>query len=151
MTSRVWGTLPAPGNGGSSASPDRVPRSDGGDRMASFTRRVEDWLATRPVAIVGALVADTKLSLRQVERNCKALYGISPKHLARRTRALRAAAAIHANPQDDYDVIAYGFYDQAHMIREVKKFTGMTPGQIRAGKQPCASAGRSDSGWAMSW
>lgn len=30
------------------------------------------------------------------------------------------------------DVIARGFYDQSHLIREVKQFTGLTPRQLRA-------------------
>jgi len=29
-------------------------------------------------------------------------------------------------------VVNRGFYDQSHLIREVKHFTGFTPGQIQA-------------------
>jgi AraC-like DNA-binding protein len=115
------------------ADPAAVPgHADG--RLASFMRTVERWLATRPTPLMAELLADTGLSRRQVERNCKALYGISPKALAREARALRAAAAMTANPDDD-DFVAYGFYDQSHMIREVKYFTGMTPGQIRSAQR----------------
>ena len=30
------------------------------------------------------------------------------------------------------DAIGHGFYDQSHLIREVKQFTGLTPRQLRA-------------------
>ena len=36
------------------------------------------------------------------------------------------------------DAIGHGFYDQSHLIREVKQFTGLTPKQIR--DQPTALA-----------
>lgn len=44
---------------------------------------------------------------------------------------MRAAAAMSADPEAEYDVVQHGFYDQPHMIRELKHFTGKTPGQIR--------------------
>lgn len=103
---------------------------DGGQKV-QFKRMIDGWLQTRPTPSVQSLLANTKLSLRQLERNCKALYGKPPKVLARQVRALRAAAAIALNPRAGYDVVEYGFYDQPHMIREIKHFTGMTPGQIR--------------------
>ncbi|MES2096506.1 MAG: helix-turn-helix domain-containing protein [Pseudomonadota bacterium] len=97
-----------------------------------FARIVDEWLQSRPAPLVSALVAGSRLSLRQLERKCNALYGKSPKVLAREARALRAASEIALNPHAGYDVVEFGFYDQAHMIREIKHFTGTTPGRIRA-------------------
>lgn len=97
-----------------------------------FVRKVDAWLAGSPSPEMEDLVAATKLSRRQVERKCKALYGAPPKLLARKYRALRAAVALVSENQTVDDLIARGFYDQSHLIREVKQFTGHTPRQIKA-------------------
>ncbi|MFX4827852.1 hypothetical protein ABTB65_19075, partial [Acinetobacter baumannii] len=36
------------------------------------------------------------------------------------------------------DLLCDGFYDQSHLIREVKQFTGLTPGQLLAAPSPLA-------------
>jgi AraC-like DNA-binding protein len=105
----------------------------GGDRgAAAFVRKVDSWLAGSPSPDMEALVVATDLSRRQVERKCKALYGAPPKLLARKYRALRAAVALVTDSESVDDLIARGFYDQSHLIREVKQFTGHTPRQIKA-------------------
>ena len=105
----------------------------GGDRGAiAFVRKVDTWLAGSPSPDMEELVVATDLSRRQVERKCKALYGAPPKLLARKYRALRAAVALVSESESVDDLIARGFYDQSHLIREVKQFTGHTPRQIKA-------------------
>ncbi|MEG3151117.1 AraC family transcriptional regulator [Sphingomonas sp. ZT3P38] len=105
----------------------------GCDRASTaFVQKVDAWLAGSPSPEMEDLVAATDLSRRQVERKCKALYGAPPKLLARKYRALRAAVALVAESQTVDDLIARGFYDQSHLIREVKQFTGHTPRQIKA-------------------
>jgi len=105
----------------------------GGDRGATaFVRKVDEWLAGSPSPDMEALIVSTDLSRRQVERKCKALYGAPPKLLARKYRALRAAVALVTESESVDDLIARGFYDQSHLIREVKQFTGHTPRQIKA-------------------
>lgn len=91
-----------------------------------FVREVDAWLAGCASPDLAELVALTGLSRRQVERRCNRLYGAPPKLLARKYRALRAAVLI-AERRDAPDA----FYDQSHMIREFKRFVGLTPGQIR--------------------
>jgi AraC-like DNA-binding protein len=92
-----------------------------------FARIVDDWLADAPSPSVDTLVAATGLSRRQIERNCKAIYGSPPKLLARKYRALKAVIAIAKGDIDAADLVADGFYDQSHLIREIKHFTGVTP------------------------
>lgn len=92
-----------------------------------FVRAVDAWLAERASPALSDLIEATGLSRRQIERRCNALYGAPPKLLARKTRALRAAVTIANGGEPELDV----FYDQSHMIREVKHFTGRTPGQMR--------------------
>jgi len=97
-----------------------------------FVRQVDEWLAGSPSPEMDDLVATTRLSRRQVERKCNALYGAPPKLLARKYRALRAAVAMVSDSEQVDDLIERGFYDQSHLIREVKQFTGLTPRQIKA-------------------
>ncbi len=96
-----------------------------------FVRQVDAWLSDGASPEIDALVAATGLSRRQVERKCRTLYGAPPKLLARKYRALRAAVALAADQASFGEVVGRGFYDQSHMIREIKQFTGMTPGQMR--------------------
>jgi len=97
-----------------------------------FVRQVDEWLAGSPSPEMDDLVASTRLSRRQVERKCNTLYGAPPKLLARKYRALRAAVAMVSDSEEVDDLIERGFYDQSHLIREVKQFTGLTPRQIKA-------------------
>jgi len=97
-----------------------------------FVRTVDAWLAASPSPEMDDLILATGLSRRQVERKCNSLYGAPPKLLARKYRALRAAVALATAREELDDIIARGFYDQSHMIREVKQFTGLTPRQIKA-------------------
>lgn len=96
-----------------------------------FMRQVDAWLSGGSSPEIDELVGATGLSRRQVERKCRALYGAPPKLLARKYRALRAAVALVADHESVDDAVGRGFYDQSHMIREIKQFTGMTPGQMR--------------------
>jgi AraC-like DNA-binding protein len=97
-----------------------------------FVRKVDSWLADSPSPEMDDLIAVTGLSRRQIERKCKAMYGAPPKMLARKYRALKAAVALASEAETLDDVIERGFYDQSHMIREIKQFTGMTPRQFHA-------------------
>jgi AraC-like DNA-binding protein len=97
----------------------------------AFVRAVDAWLAASFSPDIEDLARATGLSRRQVERRCNALYGAPPKLLARKYRALRAAVAMASHDADIDLLIADGFYDQSHMIREIKQFTGLTPGQVR--------------------
>jgi len=96
----------------------------------AFTRLVDDWLASSPSPDVDELVRIAGVSRRQVERNCNRFYGSPPKLLARKYRALKAAIALAKGEGCTHDLVADGFYDQSHFIREIKHFTGVTPGKI---------------------
>ncbi|MEO5493813.1 MAG: AraC family transcriptional regulator [Sphingomonas sp.] len=112
--------------------------SESSGEMVHFAQQVDAWLEDSQSPEIDDLIAATGLSRRQVERKCNAIYGAPPKLLARKFRALRAAVAMRGRDLSFDDAIGHGFYDQSHLIREVKQFTGLTPKQIR--DQPTALA-----------
>jgi AraC-like DNA-binding protein len=107
-----------------------IDRGDYGS--LAFVGAVDAWLTASESPDLDCLVTATGLSRRQVERKCNALYGMPPKLLARKYRALRTAVALASGEATLDEVIERGFYDQSHLIREVKQFTGLTPRQIKA-------------------
>lgn len=98
-----------------------------------FTAKVDAWLLDDGDPDIDQLARLTGLSPRQLERTTKRYYGMPPKKLARKYRALRAAQILaHGDSLDDSE-LGLAFYDQSHLIREVKQFTGLTPTQLRSG------------------
>lgn len=95
-----------------------------------FCTLVDDWLASSDDPAIGDLLAATALSQRQVERLVRRHYGLSPKLLARKYRALKFAAALARGESLADLTLDGGFYDQSHLIREIRAFVGLTPGQI---------------------
>ncbi|WP_353229694.1 AraC family transcriptional regulator [Novosphingobium sp.] len=93
----------------------------------AFVHQVNAWLADSVTPQIGDLLSATGLSLSQVERRCKRYFGSPPKMLARKYRALKAAVAMTHHDTNLDQILADGFYDQSHLIREMKHFTGMTP------------------------
>jgi AraC-like DNA-binding protein len=96
-----------------------------------FIRAVDKWLESSISPDIADLEAATGLSRRQIERQCKQTYGAPPKFLVRKYRALRTANAIANGNEDWQNFVDEAYYDQPHFIREIKAFTGMTPGAIR--------------------
>ncbi len=99
--------------------------------ILEFTRMVDTWLASDVSPDVADLRAQSRLSDRQLTRKVKQYYGHPPKYLARKYRALRAARAFIEADADEADFLRDAFYDQSHMIREVKLFSGTTPAKLR--------------------
>lgn len=95
---------------------------------------VRQWLASSEAPRVADLFAAVPLSSRQVVRLVNHYFGAPPKLLERKFRALRAATAL-ADGADAREV-AEAFYDQPHMIREIKHFTGHTPGSLASRMDP---------------
>ena len=100
-------------------------------QQLSFTQMVDNWLASYVDPRIETLVEQSGLSMRQLERMAKRYYGLPPKTLARKYRALRAAAALARGEDLDEAGLSDSFYDQSHLIREVKRFAGLTPRQLR--------------------
>jgi AraC-like DNA-binding protein len=97
-----------------------------------FIRAISGWLSTSLSPDVGSLASLTGLSARQVQRLTERYFGLTPKALARKYRALRAAVLL-SRPElspDELMAIQDHFYDQSHMIREIRLFSGRTPARV---------------------
>ena len=69
-------------------------------------------------------------------------FGLPPTALARKYRALRAAVLLSrpSLPTDESAAVQDHFYDQPHMIREIRLFAGRTPARIADPNTPYLSA-----------
>ena len=67
----------------------------------------------------------------QIIRAVHARYGLTPHQLQLQLRVQRAREQILAGIQIADAAIAYGFADQAHLTREMKRRWGIPPGRMR--------------------
>ena len=109
---------------------------------AAFVATVSEWLARSIAPDVADLRVRCGLDTRQVQRLTDRYFGLPPTALARKYRALRAAALL-SRPDlsaDDIAAVEDRFYDQPHMIREIRLFAGRTPARIADPDTPFLSA-----------
>ena len=102
---------------------------------AALIDHVRRWISAPRIAPVEDMLAGLDFSERHVVRLVNRYFGAGPKLLARKMRALRAAACLVEGRPIDAG-LADQFYDQPHMIREIRHFTGKTPGQLRKVVEP---------------
>lgn len=96
------------------------------------------WLGTALDPDVEALFETLAYSRRQAERLITRYFGFSPAALARRYRAIRAANLLAERSLSDEDEaeLAMAFYDQPHMIREIRRYCGYTPTRLGGEAEP---------------
>ncbi|MEO1048618.1 MAG: AraC family transcriptional regulator [Pseudomonadota bacterium] len=114
--------------------PTRRPRAD----HRAVLRAIEDWLESAFNPPIAELYDRVNLSSRQVQRLCRRYYGVPPAQLLKRYRAIRAAMILAQKdpPAQLRDEILAAYFDQAHLIRDVRRYTGFTPKALL--KEPIA-------------
>jgi AraC-like DNA-binding protein len=70
------------------------------------------------------------LSERQFERRFLRRVGLTPKRYASLRRFERAVALASTSPSLTDAALDAGYYDQAHFIRDFRRFTGAAPGAL---------------------
>ena len=80
-----------------------------------------------------SLASKSCISLRQLERQALDRIGLPPKLFARLIRFSEAYKFKERNPHSSWTKIAYhfGYYDQMHLIRDFRNFTGTIPSSIK--------------------
>ena len=103
-----------------------------GEPPAQVREAVRLIRARRGQVTVQWLARQVNLSISQLERSFTRHVGVGPKLLARQARvcALAAEAARPANPGWALLAADYGYADQAHLAREFRELTGLTPSTL---------------------
>lgn len=93
----------------------------------SVACRAASVLRRNPALPVHRLASQLDVSKRQLSRGFKATFGTTPKQFARLARVEKALAAWHDGGAWPDIAYAYGFADQAHMIKEFNRIIGQAP------------------------
>ncbi len=96
------------------------------------------WLGSSLNPEMERLFSQLTYSRRQAERLVERYFGLPPAALARKFRAVRAAALLSKQDLSDEaeSEIALAFHDQPHMIREIRCFCGYTPTRLGGPQDP---------------
>jgi len=82
------------------------------------------------------------LSTRQLERQCLASFGHSPKTIMRRSRFLDMASVMRGlGDPSEQQLAELCYFDQSHRTREFRRFIAMTPNQFARTPTPLFDAG----------
>lgn len=105
------------------------------DKNPGIADTINFVIQTNGVYDIDKLARRNFLSVRQFERNFKAMCGYSPKLFSRIVR-FRATLDMKRHDEQSLTDIAYdcGYYDQSHFIHEFKEFSGYHPMQYFTGK-----------------
>ncbi len=77
------------------------------------------------------------ITRRTLERTIKRDWGVTPKFALRRARALdMAAALLDLGDEDEESAMRLRYYDESHLIREMRQFFDATPGMLRNEPHP---------------
>ncbi|MEN0002616.1 MAG: AraC family transcriptional regulator [Bacteroidota bacterium] len=81
---------------------------------------------------VQSIMQQTNYSYSTVERKLKSETGITPKQLLTLKRFKSVLAEMIETQNTDWMdyVVKFGYYDQSHLINEIKKYTGITPSKL---------------------
>jgi AraC-like DNA-binding protein len=107
-------------------------RSTSHELKAEHLQTIEvmtQWLASGLQPDLDALYPQINLSKRQVQRLAKRYFGAPPARVVKRQRAIRAAMLLanESLPEELRDEIISTYFDQAHLIRDLRRYTGRTP------------------------
>ncbi|MEO0030674.1 MAG: hypothetical protein RIS94_432 [Pseudomonadota bacterium] len=101
------------------------------------TVRFEAAAFTDPTVSVKQFAAGAGIEQRRLERIVRRDFGLPPKQVLRRARALDMASHLRGvADKDEAEALALRYYDQSHLIREFTELFGMGPRQFVETPQP---------------
>jgi len=114
----------------------RPPSEDESRIRAAHSALIDD-----DVASVGELAERLGMSSRSLERLSLKAFGFSPKLLLRRQRFLRSLAQFMLDPSLKWiNTLDFHYVDQAHFVRDFKRFMAMSPSRYAAVEHPVLRA-----------
>ena len=115
----------------------RRPADDDEQRVRAAHR----LLVHEDSGTVSALAERLAMSPRTLERFCLRVFGFSPKLLLRRQRFTRSLAEFLLDPSLKWiATLDHHYVDQAHFVRDFRRFMGMSPSAYSALPHPILSA-----------
>ncbi|WP_369026565.1 helix-turn-helix domain-containing protein [Qipengyuania sp. RANM35] len=103
--------------------------------------RLERALVDPLIHTVAELAAESGLSIRSTERLCLTAFGFPPQMLLRRQRFLRSLAQFMLDPSLKWiETLDSHYHDQAHFVRDFKRFMGMSPSEYARLPHPVLGA-----------
>ncbi len=89
---------------------------------------INEALVDPDLATVGDLADRLDMNVRSLERLSRRAFGFTPKLLLRRQRFLRSLAQFMLDPSMKWlSTLDFHYHDQAHFVRDFKRFMGMAP------------------------
>jgi AraC-like DNA-binding protein len=103
---------------------------------ASVIAAAERIVAARGNLSIGALAADLGVTRQHLARSFARHVGLSPKTLARVVRARHVVRRLRRGRDAEWIDLALdvGYYDQSHLIAELKELTGLSPSDWAAAR-----------------
>lgn len=102
---------------------------------------LERALVDKSAHTVSHLAEKTGMSLRTLERLSKSVFGFTPQLLLRRQRFLRSLAQFMLDPSLKWiETLDSHYHDQAHFVRDFKRFMGMSPSAYAKQSHPVLGA-----------
>ena len=85
-------------------------------------------LVNPKIGTVAQMAKEVSMNVRSLERLSKRAFGFSPKLLLRRQRFLRSLSKFMLDPSMKWlNTLDHQYHDQAHFVRDFKRFMGMAP------------------------
>ena len=103
------------------------------DDHVAVVDAILSWLASGFDPSLADLHARVSVSPRQLQRISRRFFGVAPAQVLKRFRALRAGMLL-SQPgisPELHDQLMATYFDQAHLIRDIRRYTGRTPTQYR--------------------
>lgn len=82
------------------------------------------------IVTLDQLADEANMSPRTLQRKMTNTLGVGAKSFSKVVRFKQVLSFISEHPEYDWQDVLYrcGYYDQAHFIKDFKKYTGRTPG-----------------------
>jgi AraC-like DNA-binding protein len=115
----------------------RIVEAAGGEKPDPITVKFEALAFADPTASVSDFARECGIDQRRLERIVRRDFGMAPKQMLRRARALDMASYLRGvADQAEAEELQLRYYDQSHLIREFTELFGMSPKQFVASPQP---------------
>lgn len=101
--------------------------------QVAVVEAITQWLGSSFDPPLAGLHDAVAVSPRQLQRIARRFFGVPPAQALKRHRAIRAAMLLaHPTLSETLRLEMMGsFFDQSHLIRDIRRYTGRTPRQLQ--------------------